>query len=177
MRTINEIASWYKKYNKLSNEKLRVEMLSLYTIVAFKTQGLEIEHGKLKIDSVSIELGITNKDLDPIFNELETRILNTINRVYGYLKVSTLLYSLAFVEPTIEKITDYLYDEIKNDIDNHKNFDFNEYVILSNNNVFFVGNDTKLTDEELEHLNTYQALEQNQFTVFRNPDTGKLVIY
>ena len=112
------------------------------------------------------------------FDNDELQILNTINHVYGYEDLKYLVLDLTHIQNiNIENVTNYLKDRISSDLEGFKYYNFEEYVVLLGNNVFFVNNNTKLTDEETEYLRALSKPEQDSFVVFRNEDSGKLVVY
>ena len=77
----------------------------------------------------------------------------------------------------IENVTNYLQERIEKDLEDFKYYPFDEYVLLLGNNVFFINNDTKLTEDEKNSLLSYNKKEQDSFVVFRDKETGKLVVY
>lgn len=179
MHTINEIASWFKKNNELaSSDELRTKVLSLYSLVAFKTSNINVEYEELTYQDNNFNLGITSYDENPIFNEQENKILQIINRVYGYIRLDNLFMELSYAGKTIEEISKFLKESIKEDLEMYENHDFNETVLVTDKLVFFINNDTQLTDDEIMHLKEKQPYdEQTLFSVYRDEETNKLVIY
>lgn len=179
MRTINEIATWYKENNLLAeNDLLRIKVLSLYTKAAYTILNIDLKCSELSFENNDLNLGITDTSSPTTFSEAELHILKTINHVYGYEDLKYLILDLTHIQNiNIENVTNYLKDRLISDIEAFASYDFNEYVLLFGNNVFFVNNNTILTEEEKEQLSLYNKPEQDSFVVFRNEQTGKLVIY
>ena len=176
MRSISEIANWYKNNNILSDE-IRINILSLYTIVAYKISNIDIEYNEITFSKDSFDIGIESINNDIIFSKEELQILKTINHVYGYEDIKYLLKHLSYIEnPTIDNIIKFLYKEIKEYLEGFIYYDFDEYDLLLGNNVFFVKTDTTLSEEEKIELSCYDFQDQDSFLVFRNDD-GKLVVY
>ena len=96
MRHINEVASWFNKNNILrideETDNLRLNLLCLYTKVAYNIKGLELVCNTPTINGKQIDIGITDTNVETNFTDEEMRIINTINREYGYLKTKALLY-------------------------------------------------------------------------------------
>lgn len=179
MRTINEIATWFKENNLLAKQdELRIKLLSLYTKVAYTISNLDLKCSELNFENNNINLGITNYETYADFSNEELQILNTINHVYGYEDLKYLVLDLTHIQNiNIENVTNYLKDRITSDLEGFKYYDFEEYVLLLGNNVFFVNNNTTLTEDEKERLRAYNKPEQDSFVVFRNEESGKLVVY
>lgn len=179
MRTINEIATWYKNNNILAkNDDLRIKVLSLYTKFAYNIKGLDLECSELSFQDKDFNIGITSTNEETTFEKDELQIIKTINHVYGYEEVKYLILALTHVQNcNIENLTNYFHDEILDHLEGHELYDFNEYVELLGENVFFINNDTNLTDEERENLATYKRPDQDHFIVFRDNQSGKLVVY
>ena len=179
MRTINEIATWYKENNILANKDLlRNKVLSLYTKAAYTILNIDLKCSELNFENNDLNLGITDTSSPATFNKTELQILKTINHVYGYEDLKYLILDLTHIQNiNIENVTYYLKDRLASDIEAFASYDFNEYVLLFGNNVFFVNNNTILTEEEQETLSKYNKQEQDSFVVFRDEYTGKLVIY
>lgn len=179
MRTINEIATWYKENNILADKDLlRIKVLSLYTKAAYTLLNIDLKCSELNFENNDLNLGITDTSSPATFNKTELQILKTINHVYGYEDLKYLILDLTHIQNiNIENVTYYLKDRLASDIEAFASYDFNEYVLLFGNNVFFVNNNTILTEEEQETLSKYNKQEQDSFVVFRDEYTGKLVIY
>ena len=183
MRDINEISSWYKKNNELCrNDQLKIKFLCLYTIVAYSVKNIELEYKELVVDfeKKDFNFGITEYDRDTTFSEEEIHILKTINRLYGYFENKDLLYHLSLNSNSISDIINHLKKEITEDLGSYKFYKFNEYVLITKKYIFFIDNNTNLTDEEVKYLKEYQYKgpeDQTQFTVFRSVSSGALVIY
>ena len=108
----------------------------------------------------------------------ELQILKTINHVYGYEDLKYLVLDLTHIQNiNIENVTNYLKDRISSDLEGFKYYNFEEYVLLLGNNVFFINNNTKLTEEETNYLRNLNKPEQDSFIVFRDEESGKLVVY
>lgn len=179
MRTINEVATWYKENNILAkSDDLRVKVLSLYAKVAYNISGLELKCTELNFEHKDFNFGITDTSSYTNFPAEELQILKTINHVYGYEELKYLILDLTHIQNVnIENITSYLKERIASDLEGYQYYEFDEYVLLLGNNVFFVNNNTKLTEEEVNHLRTYNKEEQDSFIVFRDETNGKLVVY
>lgn len=179
MRNINEVATWFKQNNILAkDDDLRVKVLSLYTKFAYNISNLDLKCTELTFNDNNFNLGITNTNEKQDFSKEELQIIKTINHVYGYEEVKYLILSLTHVQNcNIENLTNYFHDEIKDHLEGHQYYDFNEYVELLGNNVFFVNNNTTLTEEEKERLSKYNRPDQEHFIVFRDTTNGKLVVY
>lgn len=179
MRTINEVATWFKENNLLaSNDDLRVKVLSLYAKAAYTISNKELKCSELSFEKQDMNLGITDMSTYVDFPADELQILNTINHVYGYEELKYLILHLTHIQNVnIENITSYLKDELVSNLEGYQYYDFDEYVLLLGNNVFFVNNNTVLTDEEKERLKGYNKPDQDSFVVFRNEENGKLVVY
>lgn len=179
MRTINDIATWFKENNLLAKkDELRIKLLSLYTKVAYTISEKELKCSELNFENNDLNIGITDYESYAEFDNDELQILNTINHVYGYEDLKYLVLDLTHIQNiNIENVTNYLKDRISSDLEGFKYYNFEEYVVLLGNNVFFVNNNTKLTDEETEYLRALSKPEQDSFVVFRNEDSGKLVVY
>lgn len=176
MRSISEIANWFKKNNMLKDD-IRIKLLCLHTIVAYKISNIDLEYEEIKFSKDSFDIGIRDIDTKSMFNDKELRILNTINHVYGYEDIECLLKHLSNVlEPSIDNIINYLYEEIEKHLDGFKYYDFDEYVLLLGNNVFFIKNNTILTEDEKDTLSKYDLADQDSFIVFRDTN-NKLVVY
>ena len=86
-------------------------------------------------------------------DKLSDVTLASIARDYGYEDLKYLVLDLTHIQNiNIENVTNYLKDRISSDLEGFKYYNFEEYVVLLGNNVFFVNNNTKLTDEETEYL-------------------------
>lgn len=179
MRTINEIATWFKNNNILAKkDNLRVKILSLYTKVAYTISSKELKCSELNFENGDINIGITDTEVYADFPADELQILKTINHVYGYEELKYLILDLTHIQNVnIENVTNYLKERITSDLEGFQYYDFEEYVLLLGNNVFFVNNNVKLTDEEKQSLRTYNKEEQDSFIVLRDEQTGKLVVY
>lgn len=179
MRTINEIASWYKKNNSLAKDDLlRIKVLSIYTLVAYKIKNIQVSYEEIVYNGKEFNLGITSCEEDSTFDETETKILNTINRVYGYVRLDYLFSELSYAGITINEICESLKESITNDLEMYENHDFHEHAIVTNNLVFFVNDHTNLTNEEIELLMNQKPYDdQVIFTVYRDEENGKLVVY
>lgn len=179
MRNINEIATWFKENNLLAeNDFLRVKVLSLYTKVAYTLLNKELKCSELNFENNDFNLGITDTNSYTEFADDEIQILKTINHVYGYEELKYLILDLTHIQNiNIENVTNYLQERIEKDLEDFKYYPFDEYVLLLGNNVFFINNDTKLTEDEKNSLLSYNKKEQDSFVVFRDKETGKLVIY
>ena len=179
MRTINEVATWFKENNLLAKQdQLRIKILSLYTKVAYTISEKELKCSELNFENNDINLGITDYASYADFDNEELQILNTINHVYGYEDLKYLVLDLTHIQNiNIENVTNYLKDRISSDLEGFKYYNFEEYVLLLGNNVFFINNNTKLTEEETNYLRNLNKPEQDSFIVFRNEESGKLVVY
>lgn len=178
MRTINEIASWYKKNNLLAQNDLnRCKVLSIYTLVAYKIKNIEVQYEEMTYQNNDFNFGITNYEESAEFNEEETRILNTINRTYGYIPLEYLYSELSYAGQKIDEIVSFLRTDINEELEGNAYYDFNEYVLLGKNNVYFVNNNTNLTEEEKTRLIDKKSNDdQTLYTVFRD-ENDKLVVY
>lgn len=179
MRTINEIATWYKENNLLAaNDTLRVKVLSLYTKAAYTLSGKDLKCSELNFENNDLNLGITDMSSYADFPADELQILKTINHVYGYEELKYLILDLTHIQNVnIENVTNYLKDRLLHDLESFEHYEFEEYVLLLGNNVFFINNDTILSEEEKEFLAGYNKSEQDSFVVFRDENNGKLVVY
>ena len=179
MRTINEVATWFKDNNILAEkDELRIKILSLYTKVAYTISNIELKCTELNFENNDLNFGITDTKIYTEFSNEELQILKTINHVYGYEDLKYLILDLTHIQNiNIENVTNYLRERITSDLEGFKYYDFEEYVLLLGNNVFFINNNTTLTDEEKERLRTYNKPEQDSFVVFRDDSDGKLVVY
>jgi len=184
MRHINEVASWFNKNNILKkNEKednLRINLLCLYTKVAYTIKGLELECDEISFDEkLNINIGITNLNLETEFTTEELRILKTINREYGYLTMGDLLYRLKNIEGTLnyKNITSHLKNNITETLIGYERYKFNEKVVIVNNRVFFIDNEIIITDEIMKRIKKYSFEDQYIFTVYKSDDIEGLTIY
>lgn len=179
MRTINEIATWFKENNILAlNDDLRVKVLSLYTKVAYTVSNKELLCEELNLEDNDLNIGITDMKVSAEFDREELQILNTMNHVYGCDELKYLILPLTGIKtPNLKEITECLKDDILFDLESFQNYSFNEYVLLLGDNVFFVDDKTVLTEEEKERLSLYNDPEQDSFVVFRNEADGMLVVY
>lgn len=179
MRTINEVATWFKENNILAKEDdLRIKVLSLYAKAAYTISGKELKCSELSFEKQDINLGITSTEEYVDFPADELQILNTINHVYGYEELKYLILHLTHIKNVnIENVTNYLKADLESDLEGYQYYDFDEYVLLIGSNVFFVNNNTILTDEEKESLKLYNRQDQDSYIVFRDEDSGKLVVY
>lgn len=179
MRNINEVATWFKQNNILAhNDDLRVKLLSLYTKFAYNIENIELQCTELNFQNNDFNIGITDTNTETILSKEELQIIKTINHVYGYEETKYLILALTHAQNcNIENLTNYFRDEIKSHLEGHKLYDFNEYVELLGKNVFFVHNNTTLTEEEKKRLSKYNRPDQNHFIVFRDDTSRKLVVY
>jgi len=183
MRHINEVASWFNKNNILrideETDNLRLNLLCLYTKVAYNIKGLELVCNTPTINGKKIDIGITDTNVETNFTDEEMRIINTINREYGYLKTKALLYYIADLkgELTFENITNHLNKTISEDLEGYALFEFNERPILVNDKVFFVDNNMEITEELMKRFEEVDSEDQYIFTVFENELPKGPVIY
>ena len=184
MRHINEVASWFNKNNILKkNEKednLRINLLCLYTKVAYTIKGLELECDEISFDEkLNINIGITNLNLETEFTAEELRILKTINREYGYLKITDLLFDFSIIDDKLcHKV---ICEKLKNDIEDHlegyESYNFDEKTIIIKKNVFFVNKEVEVTEKLIEELSNYYLEGQYIFNVFKGSTEEGLLIY
>ena len=183
MRHINEVASWFNKNNILKkNEKennLRINLLCLYTKVAYMINNIELECENVQFSNEKIYMGISNIELDVEFEDQELRILKIINREFGYLNMQDLLYPImSFDEKsTYENLYNHLKKDITDSLEGYKMFKFNENVIIVNNKVFYVNNQIEITDELIEIFRNHTFEDQYIFTVYESDDIEGPIIY
>lgn len=179
MRNINEIATWFKENNILATtDFLRVKVLSLYTKVAYTLLNKELKCSELNFENNDFNFGITDTNSYTEFDDDEIQILKTINHIYGYEELKYLILDLTHIQNiNIANVTNYLQERIEKDLEDFKYYPFDEYVLLLGNNVFFINNNTTLTEDEKNSLLSYSKKEQDSFVVFRDEETGKLVVY
>ncbi len=179
MHTINEVATWFKENNILAaKDQNRIITLSLYTKIAFKLCNKDLKCTEISFANGSFNIGITNTDTPGNWSSDELQIIETINHCYGYENLKYLFLKLAKVKNcNIENITNYLKDDILDALESYKDYTFNEYVLIFNDNIFFINKNTILTDAEKELLSTYDNADQNSYIVFRDENNGKLVVY
>ncbi|MDD4733372.1 MAG: hypothetical protein PHU05_00755 [Bacilli bacterium] len=197
---INEVATWFYK----NNEKVRIDetdvlirLLCLCTKTAFLIED-EVKMGPMKLQllnnnsEVKVIVDITEAIDNYPFTDKQLRILKTINRNYGYDDITELLNHICeqdFFTNNLNELEQGKIVEIKDDelestfginvkkvLENYKDYDFKEEVLIIGKNTFFVKIGTNLTEEEKENLKNKNIFDQNQFDVFRSED-GVLVVY
>ncbi len=197
---INEVATWFYQNNeRVKNDEtdVLIKLLCLCAKTAFLVED-DIKMGPLKLQmlnnntEVKVMMDITKATDDYQFTDKQLQILKTINRNYGYDDITDLLNNICaqdfftnnlsrlehgeVVEITDEELESTFGINVRRVLDNYKNYDFKEDVMIIGSNTFFVKKNTNLTEEEKSMLKNKSSFEQNQFDVFRNED-GVLVIY
>lgn len=178
MRNINEIATWFKINNKLSYDENRVKLLSLYAKIAFTITGNYVRCTELSFEGNTFNIGITSTNEELDFTNEELQILKTINKIFGYEKLSTLFANISYVQNyTIENITAYLKNDLTSILEQYSKYSFNENILFINDKIFFVDKKVILTEEEQKLLDNCKNSNQPTFSVYRDISTRKLVIY
>lgn len=197
---INEVATWFYKNNeRVRNDEtdVLIRLLCLCTKTAFLIED-DIKMGPIKLQllnnntEVKVIVDITEAIDNYPFTDKQLRILKTINRNYGYDDITELLNHICeqefftnnlseleqgkIVEINDDKLESTFGINVKKVLDNYKDYDFKEEVLIIGKNTFFVKIGTNLTEEEKENLKNKNIFDQNQFDVFRSED-GVLVVY
>ena len=119
MRTINEVATWFKDNNILADkDELRIKILSLYTKVAYTISNIELKCTELNFENNDLNFGITDTKSYTEFSNEELQILKTINHVYGYEDLKYLILDLTHSQNiNNENVTNHLRERIKSDLE------------------------------------------------------------
>jgi len=173
MLHVNDIASWYALFHE---DRLKIHLLTLLALICFKSYDYDICYEEFTFDEEGFNFGITDYNIKLSYTHQEIYILKLIQHLYGYYSTQRILdYVASKKASTIKQICTAFKFEMISDYESFASYDFNEYVIVKNEIIFYIQIGTILSDRELSDLSNYQ--DQESYVVYRNETTGKLVIY
>ena len=191
MINVNQVASWFVKNNHiLANEKFDNHLLFMCMLakVAFHVKNIEVNYGQATFENGYLNFSeFLDKNAEFEFNEKETHILKSINKYYGYYTFDDLL-SNYWIEQFLlnictenSKISDVaMYASLTHTVSRallfYQDCTLDEYVIIENDNVFFVENNIKLTAKEKKELKAIEPGEQKIFNVFRDNEESLVIM-